>query len=198
MAHLPTRMEADNNHSVLCAPREGLIGCMDLINITIGKEQLISFWGRAGSKWKTEWKGRVIFMRWFAFFFWNYSRRSGGWLSLETELERVTLVSLPKLAHLFPFTPLFLFGFPPFGSTSTSFVSWFHDGAEMPINRLAIRRRTSPIYISLLGRLPEHPLRHMNYYRNITAVSTFCSIQLPIIIFLADNTEILNSSILLK
>lgn len=38
----------------------------------------------------------------------------------------------------------------------------------------------------------------MNYYPNTTAVSTFLSIQLPIIIFLADKPEILNSSILLK
>lgn len=68
----------------------------------------------------------------------------------------------------------------------------------MPINRLAISRRASPICISLLGCLPEHHLLHMNYYGNITAVSTFHSIQRPIIIFLADNSEILNSLIFLK
>ena len=50
MVHLPMRTEADDNHSVLWAPKEELIGCMDLISRTIGKEQLISLGGRAGSK----------------------------------------------------------------------------------------------------------------------------------------------------
>lgn len=81
---------------------------------------------------------------------------------------------------------------------SISFANGFHDGAEMPINCTAISTRASPICISQPGSFPEHHLQHMNYYPNITAVSTFLSIQLPIIIFLADNPEILNSSILLK
>ena len=68
----------------------------------------------------------------------------------------------------------------------------------MPINHLVISQRASPICISLLGCLPEHLLLYMNYYQNITAVSTFHFIQLPIIIFLADNIEILNSLILLE
>lgn len=68
----------------------------------------------------------------------------------------------------------------------------------MPISGTAISTRASPICIRRPGSLPEHQLQHMNYCPNITAVSTFLSIQLPIIIFLADNPEILNSSILLK
>lgn len=180
---------------------------MDLISRTIGKKQLISSGGRSLSKWKKECIHRYmsplfnnLHVRFFSFEI-IAENQDERWLRLETELENVTLVCLPSFPAQHcsaPIVPLLVFNFPPFGTTPILFPSWFHDGAEMPINRLANSRTASPIYISLLGCLPEHRLRHMNYYRRITAVSTFHSIQLPIIIFLADNAEILNSLILLK
>jgi len=86
----------------------------------------------------------------------------------------------------------------PAETVSISSAGWFRAGAELPTSRTAIGTRASPVCISQPGSFPEHHLQPMNYYPNITAVSTFLSIQLPIIIFLADNPEILNSSILLK
>lgn len=180
---------------------------MDLISRTIGKKQLISLWRRSLSKWKKEayigtchLYSTIYILDFFSFEIIAENQDERG-LRLDTELENVTLVHLPSfpVQHCSaPIIPLFVFNFPPFGTTPALFPSWSHDGAEMPIKRLAISRTASPIYISLLGCLPEHRLLHMNYYRSITAVSTFHSIQLPIIIFLADNAEILNSLILLK
>ena len=97
-----------------------------------------------------------------------------SWLRLETELENVTLVFLPKFLWaglLSTLHYLVLLQFPSF---------WNH------------------LHFICEGWFPEHRLLQMNYYLNITAVSTFRAIQLPIIIFLVDNIEILNSSILLK
>lgn len=172
--------ELDHNsgpsHSILCALRAELNDCTGLSGRTIGTMQAVSF------------RGELVHWMSLPSLLYNGTKSRWSWQRLEIDLENI-LHDLPaQILHahycLLSFIPAFFFHFLPFGTSSTSLVSWFHDGAEMPIKPLAISRTASPICISVLGWLPEHHLLHMNYDGSISAVSTFHSIQLPIIIII--------------